>query len=65
MELFDFQEYAAARQRDTMRSFRYAERSGLTQDRPERRPRGWFFRRNAETRGRNLRAAGWQTSSEG
>lgn len=32
MELFDMQEYARARQRETLRSFRFAERSGLTRD---------------------------------
>lgn len=30
MELFDMQEYARARHRDAMRSFRFAERTGLT-----------------------------------
>lgn len=32
MELFDMQEYARARQRETLRSFRFAERAGLTRD---------------------------------
>lgn len=32
MELFDFQEYAIARQREALRSFRFAERAGLTRE---------------------------------
>ena len=34
MELFDMQGYAQARHRDALRSFRFAERSGLTRDTP-------------------------------
>lgn len=37
MELFDFQEYAIARQREALRSFRFAERTGLTREPAERR----------------------------
>lgn len=42
MELFDCQEYAAARQRDTMRAFRQAERGGLTRERPVGTRSRWF-----------------------
>ncbi|MFN8617106.1 MAG: hypothetical protein U0837_08390 [Dehalococcoidia bacterium] len=48
MELFDLHELADARHRDALRSFRFAERAGLTREgKTPARGRRWSFQRDS------------------
>ncbi len=62
MDLFDTQEYARARHRDALRSFRFAERAGLTREEKQPRKRGRF---GAITGGRAFAAQDWRANAEG